>query len=318
MTEAPPNAGYCSPTPPNDRKRIISGDPIAWREKNGLRVTAGAEKISEALRLFEGSSLCTAGHGTFIKNIPGRRVIRMDADIDGIRRRFYLKCHCETPGLRQRVLGIFSRDPLRSAGLMEYDNICDFRKNGLPTVFPIACGQWTTASGQVGSLLMTEDFHPFVSLEDLLQNRPQSFTGKAGVVRKTLMLKAVAEYARKMHRAGFNHRDFNATHILLNFEKPDTGPEVALFDLQRVDRNRRLSWRWAVKSLAGLNYTLPHRLFSDTDRLVLVKCYRQIDRLTVFDRVLWLSIRLKTEKIRRHQEKKHRKRATGKFSGGGP
>jgi Lipopolysaccharide kinase (Kdo/WaaP) family. len=124
----------------------------------------------------------------------------------------------------------------------------------------------------------------------LLRDRPQFLTGKDGVARKKILLKKVALLARRMHQEGFNHRDFNATHILLHYGNGSDIPKIALFDLQRVDRRRFLKFRWMIKSLSELNYTLPDGLFEAEDRIYLFQAYKGKNRLRCWDRLQWFWI----------------------------
>ena len=107
-----------------------------------------------------------------------------------------------------------------------------------------------------------------------------------------------------MHQNGFNHRDFNATHILLHYDNGSDVPKIALFDLQRVEKRRFLRFRWKIKSIARLNYSLPDDIFSPKDKLYIFLSYKGKKRLNPYNHLEWLWIKRKTTKIKRHQEKK--------------
>jgi len=132
--------------------------------------------------------------------------------------------------------------------------------------------------------------------------------GPEGEYRKRILIKEIALFARRMHQSGFNHRDFNATHILLHYETGSDMPKIALFDLQRVDRKRFLRYRWMIKTLAELNYTMPEKLFDTKDRLCLLLSYKRKNKLYAWDRLQWLWIKRKTARIKRHNEKMLTKR----------
>jgi len=141
-------------------------------------------------------------------------------------------------------------------------------------------------------------------LEELLEYRPHFFMDPAGETKKKILINEMAVLARRMHQNGFNHRDFNATHILLHYDNGSDVPKIALFDLQRINRNRFSKFRWKIKSLARLNYTLPDDIFSAEDKLNIFLSYKGKKRLNPKDSLEWLWIKRKTAKIKRHTEKK--------------
>ncbi len=240
--------------------------------------------------------------GRTIKNIRDRSVTCFSVKTSEGHYSFYLKRHkIENIGLR-RLLTLFSSFRGRSQGRMEFDNICAFRQNGISTVIPVAAGERFHGWFKVESFLLTCDFTPLISIEELFADQPGFFKGSPGDERKKKLLEAIAEMARTMHQKGLNHRDFNATHILVYYRKQSAHPMTALFDMQRVNRRKIFRSRWIIKSLSELNYTLPEDLFTDLDRLYLFKSYKNKARLNLWDRFQWIWITKKTEKIRRHTE----------------
>ena len=238
-----------------------------------------------------------------IKNIRDRSVRRFKLPVDGKKKCFYLKKHNkEYVGIRGLMAVLFPGTVL-SQGRKEFENICDFREKSLATVEPVAAGEKLIRLFWVKSFLLTEDFSPFVSLEKMIGDRSQFLIGEKSESKKRFLIHEIARYARKMHREGFNHRDFNATHILINRE-PESGIiKIALFDLQRVDRRKFLRFRWIIKSLSELNYTLSDDIFDVNDRIHLFLSYKGKSTLNFWDRLQLRWIRRKTAKIKRHTEK---------------
>lgn len=265
----------------------------------------------ELLRYLEFDSFESIWHyqsGEAIKNIKERSIIRFRVTSHDKERYFYLKRHKpEYIGLQRLLVPFFPKWVL-SRGRREFENVCDFRKCNLPTVIPVAAGERFVHFFWVESFLITEDFAPFISLEDLLNKSPEFLMGPEGELKKGILIKEIALFARRMHQKGFNHRDFNATHILLHYETGSDIPKIALFDLQRVDRKRFLRYRWMIKSLAELNYTMPEKLFDTKDRLCLLLSYKRKNKLYAWDRLQWLWIKRKTARIKRHTEKMMTKR----------
>jgi hypothetical protein len=241
--------------------------------------------------------------GKTIKKIKARSVIRFEIQIAGRKRVFYLKRHNpEFVGL-QRILALFVPKVIFSEGKKEFENICDFREGGLGTVLPVAAGERFVKFCWAQSFLITEDFSPFISLEYMLRDNPEFFMGKKGYDRKRNLINKVGKFARKMHNKGFNHRDFNATHILLHYKNESGLHDIALFDLQRVDRSSVQRFRWIIKSLSELNYTLPEGIFDEEDRISLLLSYKGKKKLNAWDRLQWIWIKRKTARIKRHTDK---------------
>ena len=203
-------------------------------------------------------------------------------------------------GLLQKLLG----QKWVSQGLLEFNNICQFRKKGLQTVIPVAAGERYKGFFWVESFLVTKDFSPWKSLEFIIAKEQDFFLGSEGKERKRILIKKVARSAKKMHTSGLNHRDFNATHILLYYESKSTCPQVAFYDLQRVEKCWITSFRWKTKSLARLNYSLPSDLFNITEKKNILMYYKNKSKFGLLESLGWLFIRNKISKIKRHTQKK--------------
>ncbi len=249
----------------------------------------------EALFRFQG--------GEAAKTIRERYVTRFEVEAGGAKTAFYLKRHKLSFVGIKRLLSLFFSNTLVSEGVREFKNICDFRANKLATVVPVAAGEKFVNFFWVESFLLTEDFSPFIPLEDLVKEQSEFFTAMDGKGRKQRLLREIAVFARRMHAQGFNHRDFNTTHILVKYSAADEKPELAVFDLQRVDKSRLLKFRWMIKSLARVNYSLPRHIFSKRDIIYLFRVYKGKEKINFLDRCQLYWIRRKTGKIRKHTEK---------------
>ncbi len=190
-----------------------------------------------------------------------------------------------------------------SEGVKEFAHYCDFRRRGLATPVPIAAGM-VRDKGLVRSYLITRDFAPFVDLEELVLNQPENLQGPENAIRKKNILRAVARYTRAMHAAGCNQKDFNATHVLLH-GLDDENPQVALFDLQRVDTNPLMRFRWPIKALAEFFFTLPPALFDEEDRRFFFAAYKGTEKLSLYGRLQYAWILRKMDRIARHTKKRN-------------
>ncbi|MEA1934376.1 MAG: lipopolysaccharide kinase InaA family protein [Thermodesulfobacteriota bacterium] len=279
---------------------------IEIREGNNVCFNSDYYELfaSEGLDSFD--SLWRLDIGEVVKEIEDRSVVRFEVHAkDELNetekgpavRVFYFKKHARE---RAGWSGL-------SEGAREFVNLCDFREAGLATAEPVAMGERHVTSSFVESFLITEDFFPYVSLEDIVRKQPEILKGGANREKRRNILKEIAAYARKMHKHGFNHRDFNATHILIHDIESKT-PRIALFDMQRIDRNRLSRFRWAVKALAELNFTLPFEIFPEQERFFLFLSYKGRTKMNLIDRLHWEWVKRKTARIARHTYKRWAKK----------
>jgi len=273
-------------------------------ETNHLTINKDYQNLLQHIQFDSFESI----NGDSVKKIEARSVIRFQLTHQNQKNAIYLKRHnLEFVGFSRLFSRFFPKWGL-SQGRLEFENICDFRNSNLPTVIPVAAGEKFFRFFWAESFLITEDFSPYISLETLLEDRPHFYTGPEGKLKKRILINEIAVLARKMHQNGLNHRDFNATHILLHYDNGSDVPKIALFDLQRINRNRFSKFRWKIKSLARLNYTLPDDIFSAEDKLNIFLSYKGKKRLNPKDSLEWLWIKRKTAKIKRHTEKMLKRR----------
>ena len=80
--------------------------------------------------------------------------------------------------------------------------------------------------------------------------------------------------ARKMHRAGINHRDFYLCHFLM--DEPlalDQAPVLHLIDLHRAQIRQNVPRRWLVKDLGGLLFSAFEKGLTSRDLLRFMRLY---------------------------------------------
>jgi hypothetical protein len=253
--------------------------------------------------------------GETIKEIKTRSVIRIKVQQRAGQRIFYLKRHQREFVGFKRLAALFFPNRFLPHGRKEFQNIRDFRRSGLPTVSPVAAGDRYHGFFWAESFIITEDFHPFRPLEALLMGRTDFFSGSAAKTKREALIKEISALARSMHKVGFIHRDFNATHILTYYEKETDTPKIAMFDLQRVNQRKFFRFRWMIKSLARVNVSFPDALFNEEERIQLLLNYKCKDKLSVLDRLEWFYIKKKTARIKRHTRKTQAGRERGEDDG---
>ena len=125
------------------------------------------------------------------------------------------------------------------------------------------------------SFILMEELTPVISLEDLCKtwrDQPPSFQFKQ------ILIKSVAEIARKLHYHGINHRDFYICHFLLDANDPkykQQDPLIYLIDLHRAAIRKKIPLRWIIKDLAGLLFSTQEIGLTKHDFYRFIKIYRQ-------------------------------------------
>ena len=168
--------------------------------------------------------------------------------------------------LLSRLRRWWTYGPGRSPAAVEADNIRRVRQAGVTDIEALAWGQDRRRSYVVMSQA------PGQSLElcgpAFLEAQPH----RAGELTAKL-----AELARRLHGAGLVHRDLYACHVFL--DDTPTGLELGLIDLARVFRPRWRTFRWRVKDLAQLNYSMPPAwVRQEWERFLELYCGQTISR----------------------------------------
>ncbi len=279
-----------------DYKSVIEIEELVSSAQEVLRVNRQWLPFLQKSSLDTFSEIWQSREGEVVKERPGleiRRIELTDPHEPSKNEVLFIKKH-EQKRIKAE----------QSEGLKEFSNYCAFRRRGLSTAVPIAAGMAQGADGQIHSFLVTRDFSPFVDLEELVLNQPESLQGPGNGARKKKMLRAVARYARTMHDAGCNQKDFNATHVLLA-GLDEEHPQVALFDLQRVDTSPLTRFRWPIKAMAEFFFTLPSDLFDEEDRRFFFTAYKGTGKASLYSRLQYGWILSKMARIARHTKKRN-------------
>lgn len=293
-------------------------DQISYQKKSAptgevLLINTAFQRLLTDIGLTTFDAVWSVEDGELIKQKKERSVIKIQLPISRAPQReaslagkdsfFYIKKHSQRISLWHKFLTILCPGSHLPEGLKEFYHYINFRQKKLGTAIPVIAGMNFSSFLHVDSFLITQDFSPFIELEDYILNHPKTLEGEDNHKKKRRILKEIATYARTMHDSGMNQKDFNATHILLH-NIDDDRPKVALFDLQRVDRNICNNYRWPIKALAELNYTLPQSLFSEEDRVFLFASYKMKETFSFLDRLQYRWIIKKTNRIARHSAKR--------------
>jgi hypothetical protein len=181
---------------------------------------------------------------------------------------------------------------------------------GIPNMPFRAFGEKFSAFRERSSFLLTEALPPGRTVEDQLRDGLD-----LPLAQRILLCKRIAGIARKLHGAGYVHKDFYLGHFYVVGDLMKDDYVLHLLDLQRLARGAKILNRWSLKDMTALYFSalpfLKDGLISRTDMLRLYHFYVGRERLEEKDRKFLAKLFLKEKKIARHTEKllaKRRKR----------
>jgi hypothetical protein len=198
---------------------------------------------------------------------------------DGRRRVAHLKKHrVRTAASRLRArLGLA---PAMSAAQREAHNLARLTRDCIDVMRLMAYGWKAHRDGLVESFVIAEDLEGYREIPDFLRRRFPAGASRSPRRDRDLdeLIRAVADFARRFHAAGYNHRDFYCGHFFVR--EPEAGRfELRLIDLQRVQHRRCLRRRWIVKDLAQLAWSLPGEQITCSQRMAFMRRYLGVDKL---------------------------------------
>jgi UDP-glucose:(heptosyl)LPS alpha-1,3-glucosyltransferase len=182
-----------------------------------------------------------------------------------------------------------------SPAAVEWRAIAALNAHHVRTMEAIACGESNRFPWR----------HPsFIATAEVKGNRLEDYVHflRGKFHEKRCIISELADTVRKMHRAGFNHRDLYLSHIFL--EEKEKVNRIVLIDLQRVQRKASAFNRWVVKDIAALNYSSPSSVVTRTDRMRFLLRYLGRKHLGGEGKRLAKRIERKTGRIRRHDRKR--------------
>ncbi len=205
----------------------------------------GLDTLDGAFAYAGGGDLVKAGLGT-----RRRTQIELSCD-DGRVVRVYLKRYGREP-LAAQLRRFFTYGRRKSPGRVEFDNIEMVQRAGVATMTALACGQEFGLIGCRRSCVIVTEVPG-----DALERSIDDFLGRSDDAAIAAFTDRLADMTRKFHASGLVHRDYYASHIFMH----ERGGQVELYliDLARVFRPRWRKFRWRVKDLAQLKYSMPQR-----------------------------------------------------------
>ncbi|WP_027708210.1 lipopolysaccharide core heptose(I) kinase RfaP [Zooshikella ganghwensis] len=180
-------------------------------------------------------------------------------------------------------------------------------KAEVPTMTVAAYGKRGKNPAQQLSFIITDDLTNTISLEDYTLDwlkHPPSYAIKYQLIKK------VAEYTKKMHLSGVNHRDYYICHYLLHL--PEDGSELTvdtiklnLIDLHRAQVRSKTPTRWIKKDLAALYFSVLDIGLTYRDVLRFIRYYTGVPlRQALKNQRYWQSITHKAKKMYLRKQRK--------------
>jgi tRNA A-37 threonylcarbamoyl transferase component Bud32 len=217
--------------------------PEATAEEADLLEALGLDTLEGAFVLVRGEELSKDRLGT-------RRRTRLRlGDGSGSPVQWYLKRYGPDAGprrLARRLTGRGRAGPVQR----ELEAIRRLQHAGVPTARPLAAGQESDLLGARRSYIV------LAAVEgDALERCLADCLDRWDEPQVQHFNAALAELVRGLHAAGWVHRDLYASHVFLD-DTPD-GPRLRLIDLARCFAPRWRRFRWRVKDLGQLKYSMP-------------------------------------------------------------
>ena len=201
---------------------------------------------AEGLDTVEGAFAYEAGADLVKHGLKGRRRTRLEVtDAAGNRHELYMKRYADEPCSVRWKRCWAHRRPC-SAADVEFSNIRAARAAGVPTMQEVLFGEQGRRSYVIVSAV------PGDPLERCGEQFLATIEQDHGIPHFTTRL---ADLVATLHEAGYVHRDLYASHVFLDKRGGDF--ELFLIDLARMFRPLCRRFRWRVKDLAQLKYSMP-------------------------------------------------------------
>ncbi len=222
---------------------------------------------------------------------------------------YFLKRHAGTPITTAIGLLLRYRRPMSNARL-EWEAIELMEMIGIRTVPAVAAGEKLTwRFWEENSFLLTAKLPDGESLEAILGRGE-----RLGYRSREELAQRIGGLARRLHKAGYAHRDFYLGHIYAVGGLAGKYT-LHLLDLQRVMRGARLYNHWSLKDMTALYFSSTGiTAITNSDRMRVVKSYLGIGILTPKAKRFIHKILKKSERVERHTKKLlARRRARGEL-----
>jgi heptose I phosphotransferase len=224
----------------------------------------------------------------------GRKTLRFDYRGTS----YFLKQHSGVGWLEIIKNLVQLRLPVLSAS-NEYRAVLALQRAGVYTLTVAAYARRGRNPARVKSMIVTAELKDTISLEQYCAD--WAHTPPVPGARR-LIVNALADSARRMHRAGVNHRDFYLCHFHLDpWSLQEKEARCYLIDLHRAQVRDQTPRRWQVKDLAGLYFSAMDCGLGYRDLLRFIRLYHGHGLRAALrrERRLWRQVERRARKLYR-------------------
>jgi len=188
------------------------------------------------------------------------------------------------------------------AAVNDFAAAVELGERGIPAARPLAYGQ---EGGR--RFVIIEGLPNGGALERILPEWEAKKRQYDMLNDKRELLAGIARLARRLHEAGFCHRDFYLSHIFLCKDR-EGRERLCLIDLQRVFRPGVRTRRWRIKDL-GQFYFSARSYFTEMDMLVFFREYFGSRVFSTAQTGFIRGVYRKAHEIDRREERRQRRKA---------
>ncbi len=163
----------------------------------------------------------------------------------------YLKRYGPLP-LGKRIRRLITGKGWQSEARSEFENVQMVHQAAVPTMRAIVWGQDAGLLGVQRSYIVVTAV-PGDAVERVGDDFLTRYSSQSEMLEK--FTDQLVELVLRLHQAGFVHRDLYASHIFLH--EHDGRIVLNLIDLARIFKPARRKFRWRVKDLGQLKYSMP-------------------------------------------------------------
>lgn len=216
----------------------------------------------------------------------------------------YLKRHWKLSWW-QRILAFLNPLGKWTPAAQEWSHLNWAQQAGFRVPEPLAMGQRVGPRFTLQSYLVIRELTGMLPLHQAIPKAFAIMPPKIFAVWKQGLLQQIAEITKCLHQLHRYHCDLYLCHFYVTAPQPhDQAPApLTLIDFHRMKHRPWSGWRWQIKDLAQLCYSMmdvPGLAESDFQALIPVYCGSQ--QLSNTQRWLLRAVRLKAHRYSRHNQ----------------
>lgn len=224
--------------------------------------------------------------GTVYREMDGRKTLRFELDGKG----YFLKIH-RGVGWKEIIKNLLQlRLPVLGAK-NEWRAIDKLKSINVDTMTYVAYGKTGRNPATQLSFIITEELDGCISLEDYCLERKADPQYEQVVSER---MEKVIDAVSSLHDHGMNHRDLYICHFLFDADHYSASNPMYIIDLHRAQIRREIPYRWRLKDIAGLWFSMREVFMKPAEFSMFRERYGVDERFTSS---FWRSVEVKAEKL---------------------